>query len=52
VIGTISLASAMAPMDGHVDVNQALPANPPVGSVPPPVVPPPPSSDPFPRQGQ
>jgi hypothetical protein len=51
VIGVISLASALAPMDGHIDVNQPLPPNPPVASAPP-IVPPPSSSDPFPRQGQ
>ena len=48
VIGVISLASSVAPMDGHIDTtSQPLPPNPPVNPVPPVA-----SSDPFSRQGQ
>jgi cell wall-active antibiotic response 4TMS protein YvqF len=56
VIGVISLASAMAPMDGHIETSDVV-TNPPVapvGSVPPPpstIVTPSTSSDPY-RQGQ
>jgi hypothetical protein len=50
VIGVISLASALAPMDGHI--SSTVPITPPPGTVPPTSVPPqtPPPS--YPRQGQ
>jgi Domain of unknown function (DUF5668) len=47
VIGVIKLASAMAPMDGHVSSVTPPPA-PPVGTVPPPNATP----GTYPRQGQ
>lgn len=47
VIGIISLASALAPMDGHISSRAA--AVPPVGSS---VPPPPPPTESYPRQGQ
>jgi hypothetical protein len=53
VIGVISLASAVAPMDGHIETTPVV-TNPPVaplGSVPPPSSTMPTSSDPY-RQGQ
>jgi hypothetical protein len=47
VIGIISLASALAPMEGHISSHAA--AVPPVGgSVPPPA----PPTESYPRQGQ
>jgi hypothetical protein len=48
VIGIISLASAMAPMDGHISSTPAPPAPPPVTSVPPAN----PAPENYPRQGQ
>ncbi|MDQ1404458.1 MAG: hypothetical protein QOG55_87 [Acidobacteriaceae bacterium] len=49
VIGIISLASAMAPMDGHVSSPTAVPpVPPPITSVPPPS----PTPENYPRQGQ
>ncbi len=56
VIGVISLASAVAPMDGHIETTQVVnhPSAPPVGSVPAPpstIGTPSASSDPY-RQGQ
>jgi len=50
VIGIISLASAMAPMDGHISSAIAVPpiAPPPAGSVPPAN----PAPGNYPRQGQ
>jgi hypothetical protein len=50
VIGVILLASAMAPMEGHVEFPGAPPASPPVNPVAPAV--PPPYSHPYPGQGQ
>jgi|ERR1700730_7869695 hypothetical protein len=47
VIGIISLASALAPMDGHI--SSTVPPAPPVGT---PVPPQGPAPDTFPRQGQ
>lgn len=49
VIGVILLASALAPMDGHVEFPGAPPA-PPVTPAPPAV--PPPYSNPYAGQGQ
>jgi hypothetical protein len=49
VIGIISLASAMAPMDGHISSATATPSVPPAAtSVPPPN----PAPENYPRQGQ
>lgn len=49
VIGLVRLASALAPMDGHVTNSSAAPPVPPVsGQVPPPT----PGSETYPRQGQ
>jgi hypothetical protein len=49
VIGIISLASAMAPMDGHISSAPPAAAVPPVGNPVPPANPPPGN---YPRQGQ
>jgi hypothetical protein len=49
VIGIISLASAMAPMDGHISSVPPAPAVPPVGNPVPPANPVPGN---YPRQGQ
>ncbi len=49
VIGIISLASAMAPMDGHVSSATAAPPVPPAGTPVPPTNPAPGN---YPRQGQ
>jgi hypothetical protein len=51
VIGLISLASSLAPMDGHIETTEVATGTPapPVASVPPASVPP--TSDPY-RQGQ
>jgi Domain of unknown function (DUF5668) len=49
VIGIISLASAMAPMDGHISSVPSPPAVPPAGTPVPPVNPTPGN---YPRQGQ
>lgn len=55
VVGVISLASAMAPMDGHIETTEVVtnPAVAPPGSVPPApsTMAPSASSDPY-RQGQ
>jgi hypothetical protein len=49
VIGVVRLASALAPMDGHVTGSSAPPPVPPVsGQVPPPN----PGPETYPRQGQ
>ena len=48
VVGVISLASALAPMDGHIS-SAAVPPAPPAGT---PVPPQSPTPDTFPRQGQ
>jgi hypothetical protein len=49
VIGIISLASALAPTDGHIDASSAVPpAVPPTAPVPPSAVPP----SPYQGQGQ
>jgi hypothetical protein len=49
VIGIISLASAMAPMDGHISSATAAPSVPPTAtSVPPPN----PAPENYPRQGR
>src|ERR1700693_338137 len=49
VIGIISLASAMAPMDGHISSATVTPSVPPAAtSVPPPN----PAPENYPRQGQ
>ncbi len=48
VIGMISLASALAPMDGHIS---SVPVPPPVGPAAT-QVPPPPPAQPFPGQGR
>ena len=48
VIGAILLASAVAPMDGHI--NPTTVPGPPAGPAPP--SPPPTYSNPYPRQGQ
>jgi hypothetical protein len=49
VIGIISLASAMAPMDGHISSSTAMPpVPPPVTSVPPTN----PAPENYPRQGR
>src|ERR1700720_2774575 len=49
VIGVISLASAMAPMDGHISTAPAVPPVPsPVSAVPPAN----PAPENYPRQGQ
>ena len=50
VIGVILLASALAPMDGHIEYPAAAPMAPPVNPAPPMV--PPPYSNPYPGQGQ
>ena len=50
VIGVILLASALAPMDGHVEFTGASPTQPPVNPVPPAVAPP--YSNPYAGQGQ
>jgi hypothetical protein len=49
VIGVISLASAMAPMDGHISSASAAPAVPPPATSVPPANPGPGN---YPRQGQ
>jgi hypothetical protein len=49
VIGIISLASAMAPMDGHISSVTPAPAVPPAGTPVPPANPTPGN---YPRQGQ
>jgi hypothetical protein len=49
VIGVISLASAMAPMDGHISPATAMPPVPPPVSAVPPANPAPEN---YPRQGQ
>jgi len=49
VIGIISLASAMAPMDGHISSVPPTPAVPPAGTPVPPANPTPGN---YPRQGQ
>lgn len=46
VVGVISLASALAPMDGHI--SSSMPVPPPAGSPLPPQNPP----ETYPRQGQ
>jgi|SRR5262245_30531575 len=50
VIGVILLASALAPMDGHVEFPGAPPTPPPVNPASPAV--PPPYSNPYAGQGQ
>jgi len=50
VIGVILLASAVAPMDGHVEFSGAPPTPPPVNPTPPTV--PPTYSNPYAGQGQ
>jgi hypothetical protein len=50
VIGAILLASALAPMDGHVEFPGTPPTQPPANPVPPAV--PPTYSNPYPGQGQ
>ena len=50
VIGVISLASALAPMDGHI--SSTVPVAPPPGTVPPAPLPPQPPPASYPRQGQ
>src|ERR1700676_3247895 len=50
VIGIISLASAMAPMDGHVSSATAVPPVPPPAGTPVPPANPTPGN--YPRQGQ
>src|SRR5262245_45723683 len=50
VIGVVLLASALAPMDGHIEFRGAPPAAPPANPVPPAV--PPTYSDPYAGQGQ
>jgi hypothetical protein len=49
VIGIISLASAMAPMDGHISSSNTVPPVPPAGTPVPPANPTPGN---YPRQGQ
>jgi Domain of unknown function (DUF5668) len=49
VIGIISLASAMAPMDGHISSTPVAPVVPPTGTPVPPASPAPGN---YPRQGQ
>jgi hypothetical protein len=49
VIGIISLASAMAPMDGHITSATAVP---PASAASPPVPPANPAPENYPRQGQ
>jgi len=49
VIGIISLASAMAPMDGHITSSTAVPPVPPASTSVPPANPAPGN---YPRQGQ
>ena len=48
VIGLISLASAIAPMDGHISSNTPVPPPPPATSLTPPAS----SQNPFSGQGQ
>lgn len=50
VIGIILLASALAPMDGHIEYSGVPQASPPVNPTPPAV--PPTYSNPYPGQGQ
>lgn len=50
VIGVISLASALAPMDGHI--SSAVPVAPPPGAAPVPPMPPQTPPQTYPRQGQ
>ncbi|MEQ1473288.1 MAG: DUF5668 domain-containing protein [Candidatus Acidiferrum sp.] len=50
VVGIISLASALSPMDGHI--SSTVPVTPPVGAMPPSPLPPQPPPGSYPRQGQ
>lgn len=50
VIGVISLASTLAPMDGHISSTVPVPPQP--GAMPPSSLPPQPPPQSYPRQGQ
>jgi len=50
VIGVISLASALSPMDGHI--SSTVPVAPPAGAMPAPPMAPPTPPESYPRQGQ